>query len=60
MRLLPCGDAALLAELDDLSDVLALRSAIDAERDGGGLTEVIDQSAPVTWASRIRGKSTWL
>jgi len=42
MRLLPCGDAALLAELDDLSDVLALRSAIDAERDGGGLAEVID------------------
>ena len=42
MRLLPCGDAALLAELDDLSDVLALRSAIEAERDGGGLTEVID------------------
>ena len=42
MRLLPCGDAALLAELDDLSDVLALRSAIEAERDGGGLTEVVD------------------
>jgi KipI family sensor histidine kinase inhibitor len=42
MRLLPCGDAALLAELDDLSDVLALRAAIDAERDGGGLAEVLD------------------
>ena len=42
MKLLPCGDAALLAELDDLSAVLALRSAIDAERDGGGLAEVID------------------
>ncbi|HET7193978.1 MAG TPA: 5-oxoprolinase subunit PxpB [Nocardioides sp.] len=42
MRLLPCGDAALLAELDDLSEVLALRSAIDAERDGGGLADVLD------------------
>lgn len=42
MRLLPCGDAALLAELDDLSDVLALRAAIDAEREGGGMTEVLD------------------
>jgi KipI family sensor histidine kinase inhibitor len=42
MRLLPCGDAALLAELDDLSDVLALRAAIDAERDGGGLVDVLD------------------
>ena len=42
MRLLPCGDAALLAELDDLSDVLALTSAIDAERDSGGLAEVLD------------------
>jgi len=42
MKLLPCGDAALLAELDDLSAVLALTAAIDAERDGGGLTEVLD------------------
>jgi KipI family sensor histidine kinase inhibitor len=42
MRLLPCGDAALLAELDDLSDVLALRSAIDTERERGGLAEVLD------------------
>jgi KipI family sensor histidine kinase inhibitor len=42
MRLLPCGNAALLAELDDLSDVLALRAAIDGERDGGGLAEVLD------------------
>jgi KipI family sensor histidine kinase inhibitor len=42
MKLLPCGDAALLAELDDLSTVLALTAAIDAERDGGGLAEVLD------------------
>jgi KipI family sensor histidine kinase inhibitor len=42
MKLLPCGDAALLAELDDLSAVLALSAAIDAERDGGGLAEVLD------------------
>jgi len=42
MRLLPCGDAALLAELDDLSEVLALRAAIDAEREGGGWGEVLD------------------
>ncbi len=42
MKLLPCGDAALLAELDDLSTVLALTAAIDAERDGGELAEVLD------------------
>ena len=42
MRLLPCGDAALMVELDDLSAVLALAAAIDAERDGGGLAEVLD------------------
>jgi KipI family sensor histidine kinase inhibitor len=44
MRLLPCGDAALLAELDHLSDVLALRVAIDAEREreGGALADVLD------------------
>ena len=42
MKLLPCGDAALLAELDDLPAVLALSAAIDAERDAGGLADVLD------------------
>lgn len=44
MRFLPCGDAAFMVELDSLSDVLALRAAIDGERelDEGGLGEVID------------------
>jgi len=42
MKLLPCGDAALLAELDDLSAVLALTAAIDAERENGALPDVID------------------
>jgi len=42
MKLLPCGDAALLAELDDLAAVLALAAAIDAERDGGALADVLD------------------
>jgi KipI family sensor histidine kinase inhibitor len=42
MRLLPCGNAALMVELDDLSAVLALTAAIDAERDSGALAEVLD------------------
>jgi KipI family sensor histidine kinase inhibitor len=42
VRLLPCGDAALLAELDSLSDVLALAGAIDGERAAGGLADVVD------------------
>ena len=42
MKLLPCGDAALLAELDDLPAVLALTAAIDAERENGALPDVID------------------
>lgn len=42
MRLLPCGDAALLVEVDDLRSVLALAAAIRAERDGGGLADVVD------------------
>ena len=42
MKLLPCGDAALLAELGDLSAVLALTAAIDAERERGALPDVID------------------
>lgn len=31
MRLLPCGDAALLVELDDLDQVLALAAALQAD-----------------------------
>ncbi len=42
MRLLPCGDAALLVELDDLRSVLALSAAIGADRDDGGLGDVVD------------------
>ncbi len=42
MRLLPCGDAALLAELENLPAVLALAAAIRAEREAGGLAQVID------------------
>jgi KipI family sensor histidine kinase inhibitor len=42
MRLLPCGDAALLVELDDLRSVLALSTAIGADRDDGGLGDVVD------------------
>lgn len=42
MRLRPCGDAALLAELDDLAGVLGLTRAIHAEQAAGGLAGVID------------------
>ena len=42
MRLRPCGDAAVLAELDDLAGVLALARAIEEERAAGGLEQLID------------------
>ncbi len=35
MNVLPFGDAALLVELDDLDEVLALAAAVDADRPAG-------------------------
>ena len=42
MRLLPCGDAAVLLEVDDLDAVVGWTAAIEQERAGGGLPSVVD------------------
>ncbi|WP_375001845.1 allophanate hydrolase subunit 1 [Aeromicrobium sp. CTD01-1L150] len=42
MRWLPCGDAAAIIELDDLTEVLRLSAAIDVERTAGRLDGVVD------------------
>lgn len=42
MRLLPCGDAALLIQLDDLASVLALTRALEDERSAGRYPEVVE------------------
>ena len=41
-RLLPCGDAAFLVEVEDLDTVLRLVAALDAARETGALDDVID------------------
>lgn len=42
VRLLPCGDAALLVEVDDLATVLAMTDAVEHERADGRLESVVD------------------
>lgn len=42
MRLLPCGDAAVLIEVEDLDAVLRLVAAVELERESGGLEGVVD------------------
>jgi KipI family sensor histidine kinase inhibitor len=42
VRWRPCGDAAALAEVDDLDTVLRLHAAVAAVRDDGGLPGVVD------------------
>ena len=42
VRWLPCGDAAALAEVDDLDTVLRLHAAVAARREDGGLPGVLD------------------
>ncbi|AEE44984.1 5-oxoprolinase subunit B family protein [Cellulomonas fimi] len=42
-RIVPFGDDALLVELRDLDAVRALDDAVRAAREGGALTEVVDQ-----------------
>jgi len=42
MRMLPCGDAAVLVEVDDLETVLRLVAAVEAERESGGFEGVVD------------------
>lgn len=42
MRLLPCGDAAVLVEVEDLDAVLRLVAAVELERESGGFDGVID------------------
>ncbi|WP_299055539.1 allophanate hydrolase subunit 1 [uncultured Nocardioides sp.] len=42
MRWRPCGDAAALAEVDDLDTVLRLHAAVAAAREAGALPGVVD------------------
>ncbi|MCH1866640.1 allophanate hydrolase subunit 1 [Nocardioides sp. CFH 31398] len=42
MRWRPCGDAAALAEVEDLDTVLRLHAAVAAAREDGGLPGVVD------------------
>lgn len=42
MRVLPCGDSAVLIEVDDLQTVLRLGSAVETVRDSGELETLID------------------
>ena len=42
LRLLPCGDAAFLVEVDDLDTVLRLVTALETARGAGHLEDVVD------------------
>lgn len=54
MRLRPCGDAALLVELDDLAQVMTLHAALSASRRDGSAPSSVTALVPAARTILVR------